>query len=101
VVDAFDAMMSPRLYREPLSVEDALGELESGAGSQFDPELVARLAGLVRGGDVVPQQRERPPADAATFLDDRDRLPTGVDPASDETPKPALGSTPQRRLQWS
>jgi diguanylate cyclase (GGDEF)-like protein len=52
VVDAFDAMTSPRLYRDPLPGEDALSELESGAGTQFDSDLVARFVALVRAEEV-------------------------------------------------
>ena len=37
IADAFDAMISPRPYRRPLSHELALAEVEEGAGSQFDP----------------------------------------------------------------
>ncbi len=59
VVDAFDAMTSPRLYRDPLTVEEALAELESGAGSQFDPNLVARLMALVRSGELRAGERGR------------------------------------------
>jgi diguanylate cyclase (GGDEF)-like protein/putative nucleotidyltransferase with HDIG domain len=40
VSDAFDAMTSDRLYRESLSFEDAVAEVERCAGSQFDPEVV-------------------------------------------------------------
>ena len=43
VAGAFDAMTSECSYREPLSVDAALVELEEGAGSQFDPEAVAAL----------------------------------------------------------
>jgi putative nucleotidyltransferase with HDIG domain len=39
VADAFDAMTSGRPYREALSPQDALRELERCAGCQFDPEL--------------------------------------------------------------
>jgi HD-GYP domain-containing protein (c-di-GMP phosphodiesterase class II) len=37
IADAFDAMISPRPYRRALTHEHALGEVEDGAGSQFDP----------------------------------------------------------------
>jgi HD-GYP domain-containing protein (c-di-GMP phosphodiesterase class II) len=37
IADAFDAMISPRPYRSALTHEHALGEVEAGAGTQFDP----------------------------------------------------------------
>jgi HD-GYP domain-containing protein (c-di-GMP phosphodiesterase class II) len=37
IADAFDAMISPRPYRRPLTHRDALAEVEEGAGGQFDP----------------------------------------------------------------
>jgi HD-GYP domain-containing protein (c-di-GMP phosphodiesterase class II) len=37
IADAFDAMISPRPYRRSLTHEHALGEVEKGAGAQFDP----------------------------------------------------------------
>ena len=40
VADAFDAMTSNRLYRSPLTNDEALREVERCAGSQFDPEVV-------------------------------------------------------------
>jgi len=54
VADAYDAMTSDRVYRERLSEEEALEELESCAGTQFDPAVVAALAdelGLTRSRD--------------------------------------------------
>ncbi len=47
VVDAFGAMTEERPYRKMLTLEEALAELERGAGGQFDPwplEVFARLA---------------------------------------------------------
>ena len=42
VADAFDAMTFERTYRDaPLVFEEACAELDSGAGSQFDPQLAA------------------------------------------------------------
>ncbi len=40
VVDAYDAMLSQRPYREAMSDADARAELERCAGSQFDPQVV-------------------------------------------------------------
>jgi diguanylate cyclase (GGDEF)-like protein len=40
IADAYDAMTSPRPYREQLSPQEALNELKRCAGTQFDPELV-------------------------------------------------------------
>jgi HD-GYP domain-containing protein (c-di-GMP phosphodiesterase class II) len=39
VADAFDAMTSPRPYRQPLSAGHALAEVRACAGSQFDPDV--------------------------------------------------------------
>jgi two-component system cell cycle response regulator len=40
VCDAYDAMTSPRPYREPASPAEALAELRRCAGTQFDPAVV-------------------------------------------------------------
>lgn len=39
LADAFDAMTSPRPYRERLTRDEALEEVDRCAGTQFDPEL--------------------------------------------------------------
>ena len=46
VCDAFHAMTTDRPYRGALSFEEACAELEQGAGSQFDPEVVAAFLRL-------------------------------------------------------
>ncbi|TLM94737.1 MAG: HD domain-containing protein, partial [Actinobacteria bacterium] len=43
VADAFDAMTSSRPFRAALSVAAARREIEAGAGTQFDPRMVAAL----------------------------------------------------------
>lgn len=40
IADAYDAMTSIRSYREPLTHEDAVHEIELASGSQFRPEVV-------------------------------------------------------------
>ena len=49
VADAFDAMVSERPYKKGYSVEEALEELKKGAGSQFDPAIVACFSDYVAG----------------------------------------------------
>ena len=41
VADAFDAMTSNRLYRDPVPIRQALHEVERCSGSQFDPQVVS------------------------------------------------------------
>ena len=48
VADAFDAMTSIRPYRESRSQEDALKEIISCAGTQFDPQLVNVFVRIVK-----------------------------------------------------
>ena len=40
VADAFDAMTSNNLYRDPLTETEAAREVERCAGTQFDPDVV-------------------------------------------------------------
>ncbi|KAA0205723.1 MAG: histidine kinase [Proteobacteria bacterium] len=43
VANAFVALLSPRAYRQQLSIQGALDELMRGAGSQFDRRVIAAL----------------------------------------------------------
>ncbi len=55
VCDAFDAMTEDRAYQPARSREEALRELRSGAGSQFDPQVVeAFTASLDRAPHEAP-----------------------------------------------
>jgi two-component system, cell cycle response regulator len=53
VCDAFDAMMTDRIYRPSIGIHAALAELERHAGSQFDPAVVEALANLPALHDAV------------------------------------------------
>ncbi|MFA5809339.1 MAG: diguanylate cyclase [Thermoleophilia bacterium] len=48
VADAFQAMTSERPYRKALSIEQALLELQMGAGSQFDPRVIDAFISLLK-----------------------------------------------------
>ena len=47
VVDAFDAMVSDRPYRNGMPVSDALEELKKCAGTQFDPFIVSEFIQMI------------------------------------------------------
>ena len=52
VADSYDAMRSPRPFRDALTHEQAVSELVRGSGTQFDPDIVrtfTRMPGLGRG----------------------------------------------------
>ena len=40
VIDSYDAMISPRVYKQPISPAAARAELRRCAGSQYDPQVV-------------------------------------------------------------
>lgn len=49
VADSFDAMTSDRPYRQALSCEEALAEIERGAGTQFHPLVAKAFIAMERG----------------------------------------------------
>lgn len=53
VVDSFDAMTNDRPYRRALPIDEALAEIRSGAGTQFDPEIVRAFVSLVERLDAA------------------------------------------------
>ncbi|MET0817075.1 MAG: HD domain-containing phosphohydrolase, partial [Solirubrobacteraceae bacterium] len=46
VADVFDILVHERPYKDAFSVEDAAAEIQNGAGTQFDPEIVEAFADL-------------------------------------------------------
>jgi polar amino acid transport system substrate-binding protein len=55
VADVFDALTHERSYRKAQSREEAIAELERGAGTQFDPSVVKAFLALVRAPDEEPE----------------------------------------------
>jgi HD-GYP domain-containing protein (c-di-GMP phosphodiesterase class II) len=51
VVDVFDALVSRRPYKEPWEPATAAAEIESCAGTQFDPTVVAAFLKLFHAGE--------------------------------------------------
>ena len=61
VADCFDAMVSPRTFRGAKTVKEALMEIKSAAGSQFDPAVVAAFVDVASEMGEQLQLREMPP----------------------------------------
>lgn len=53
VADSFDAMTSWRPYREPLSLQSAIKELEKNADTRYWPEAVGALVDAVKRGNRI------------------------------------------------
>ncbi len=52
IADAFDAMTANRVYRSRLDFGYVLEELRKGKGTQFDPDLVDIMLGLIDDGTI-------------------------------------------------
>jgi response regulator RpfG family c-di-GMP phosphodiesterase len=57
VVDAFDAMVSDRVYRKGCSYQKALAELERCAGTQFDPMIVEAFKAIPKEDWEILRER--------------------------------------------
>ncbi len=53
VADSFDAMNTNRVYRDKLSREHIISEIENNKGKQFDPKVADVMLALIRDGQVV------------------------------------------------
>ncbi|HEY7623653.1 MAG TPA: HD-GYP domain-containing protein, partial [Candidatus Limnocylindria bacterium] len=52
IADVFDALTSKRPYKEAWSPEDGIEAIESGAGTRFDPGIVATFVALYQEGEI-------------------------------------------------
>ncbi|MCS7179881.1 MAG: HD domain-containing protein, partial [bacterium] len=53
IADAIDAMLSPRPYRKPLSIEEVKKELIKNSSTQFDPQIVKIAIELIEKGKIL------------------------------------------------
>ncbi|GAA3474163.1 HD-GYP domain-containing protein [Nonomuraea roseola] len=72
VADAFDSMTSDRSYRGARPVEVAVAELHKGAGSQFDPEMVAAFVRALEREPWQPPRKASPPPSDETETTTKD-----------------------------
>ncbi|MEX2142227.1 MAG: diguanylate cyclase [Pirellulales bacterium] len=61
IADAYDAMVSDRVYRKGRSRDEAVAELRRCSGRQFDPALVERFVQLLVEDPTVEQVVTTPP----------------------------------------
>lgn len=69
VADAIDAMTSPRAHRAPMTIEQALEQVQHQAGSQFDPSAASAASVIT---DVI--RSPFTPDDPSIILTDVDRV---------------------------
>jgi len=53
VADSYDAMNTNRVYRNRLSKERIISEIETNKGRQFDPEIADVMLGLLRDNKIT------------------------------------------------
>ena len=58
VADFFDALTSARAYRAATPVDEAVQLIREGAGTHFDPEIVALFVFLHERGELLPPEWE-------------------------------------------
>jgi len=52
VADTIDAMLSPRCYKDAMTVERVIGELDAGRGRQFDPDVADAAIAYLNSGEA-------------------------------------------------
>jgi putative nucleotidyltransferase with HDIG domain len=65
VADAYSAMISDRPYRKALSEREAIAELRKGAGTDFDPDIVATFIRFLNSPRAARSATAEPAGDLA------------------------------------
>lgn len=60
IIDAYNAIIDKRVYKEARSHEDAIAELKRCAGSQFDPGLTEMFIGLMEHDATASKDNDNP-----------------------------------------
>ncbi|MBI1825460.1 MAG: HD domain-containing protein [Planctomycetes bacterium] len=98
IVDVYDALCSRRVYKAPKSHEDSVELIRSGAGKQFDPDLVEvwltlseRFAEIARRYATDEENSNKPtdPETTASGTNKNDRMTLGS-AATTKSPKANL-----------
>ena len=58
ICDAFDAMNSKRVYRNNLTIEQIVEQIEKNKGTQFDPYLAGQFLEMIRLGELDLNKEE-------------------------------------------
>lgn len=91
VADTFDAITSPRTFRNAKTVPQALEEIRQSAGAQFDPTVVDAFTAVA--GRLGPSLVETPPTSLAETPRDKSGRTPWRESASEEA-LPAAGAPP-------
>jgi putative two-component system response regulator len=83
IADVFDALTHDRPYKKAWTVQQAVQEICSHAGTQFDPQVIEVFAGLNHAALVAPVERPDPLSDHA-----------GLDALAESRAKPAQKRDP-------
>ncbi|HAH43279.1 diguanylate cyclase [Gimesia sp.] len=81
IADAYDAMVSDRVYRKRMSQEEAFAELRKNAGTQFDPDLVEKFISEVaeKSEELATDHFLVSEEDASPLIADMERLVQAID----------------------
>ncbi|HEX8105209.1 MAG TPA: HD domain-containing phosphohydrolase [Solirubrobacteraceae bacterium] len=75
IADVYDALVSARHYKPPWTSQEALAEIRAGAGTQFDPALVAVF---LRHADAIVAEAMAAPYTATIKAPPRVAAPAGA-----------------------